>query len=289
MTATPSCPEIARLALTSDYGVSFHISDFERLPNALREVVPDGLDAGAATAVTAAFDRLAADPGTTPDRAVARIVTVARSLTWVPVATWADSLDFLVRSADRRLAPPEPSGDDDVRLLHVLVGLIKATRHKPGERLLATVEELQKALGVMVNWETLDVWGDPRVADMRASFGAFLARAAATLAPYLRRWLRLRLALGTFPFAGPGATPEARATLLGVDFAIVRLALAAHSKVNGCLTEDGIVRVVQSLARHLDHLAEPDLWLALCHEAGWHREARLRGLVELEPAPLAIA
>lgn len=288
MTATPSCPEIARLALTRDDGFSFVSTSFDRLPNQLREVVPDGLDGDAALAVTAAFDRLAADPDVAPGRAVARIATVARSLTWVPVATWAGSLDFLVRSADQRLTPPEPSPDDDVRLLHVLVGLIKATRHKPGRRLIDTVEDVQKALGVMVNWETLDVWGDPRVADMRASFGAFRARIEATLAPYLRRWLRLQLALGTFPFAGPGATPEARATLLGVNFAIVRLALAAHAKVGGCLTEDGIVRVVQSLARHLDHLAEPDLWLALSRDAGWHREARLRGLVEAEPAALAL-
>lgn len=280
MTATPSCPEIARLALGSDDGFALAAHGFDRLPNGLREAAPDGVDADAAARIVAAFDGLAADPAVAPARALARIATVARSLTWIPAATWAESLPFLMRSSDERLAPVEAAEDDDVRLLHTLVGLVRATRHKPGPRLIATVEDIQKAMGVMVNWDTLDIWGDSRYAEMRADCATHGAAVRDRVDPILRRWLRLQLALGGFPFAGLGTTPEARATLLGVHFALVRLALVAHAKVHGTLAEEGVVRVVQSLARHLDHLAEPDLWLVLCRDAGWTREARLRGLVE---------
>lgn len=287
MAAAPSCPEVARLALASDDGFQYVPATFDRLPHDLRESAPSGLDRDAARGVLAAFDRLASEALTTPERALARIVTIARSLRWLPADTWPASLDFLVGSADARLGAAEPDGDDDVRLLHVLVGLIKASRHAPGDRLIATVEDMQRALGVMVNWQTLDVWGDPHVAEVRADFAAFRAERAADLAPVLRRWLRLQLALVAFPFAGQGSHSEERATLLAVRFAITRLALAAHLRVTGHCEEDGVVRVVQSLARLLDHLAEPDLMLNYCRDAGWTREARLRGL--LEPGVTGVA
>jgi hypothetical protein len=37
--------------------------------------------------------------------------------------------------------------------------------------------------------------------------------------------------------------------------------------------------VIQSLARFLDHLADPTFSLMAYEEAGWHKEGRLRGLI----------
>jgi lysine-N-methylase len=289
MSATPSCPEVARIALFADDAFGLVPATFDRLPVDAREAAPDGLSAADARRVMAAFDRLATDPPSPPERALSRITTVARSLRWIPADTWAGSLDFLTSSSDARLSPPEPDADDDIHLFHILAGLIRAARHRPSERLLATVEDIQRALGVLINWDTLDLWGDPRVADMREDFARFRAASGATLDPLLRRWLRLQLSLTAFPFAGPGANPEERATLLAVRFAVTRLALEAHVRVNATFEEAGAVRVVQSLARLLDHLADPALMLNLCRDAGFTREPRLRGLLEPHPQPVAPA
>ncbi len=67
---------------------------------------------------------------------------------------------------------------------------------------------------------------------------------------------------------------------MGVRFAVVSLALMSACAVQGgVLEENDQVRIVQSLARVLDHLADPALSLQIYEEPGWLREGRLRALM----------
>lgn len=48
---------------------------------------------------------------------------------------------------------------------------------------------------------------------------------------------------------------------------------------NAAPDEATVVRVVQSLSRFLDHLADPTFSRMAYEEAGWFREGRLRALM----------
>lgn len=67
---------------------------------------------------------------------------------------------------------------------------------------------------------------------------------------------------------------------MGVRFATIRLALMCACKMHdGLIDEAQQVRIIQSIARVLDHLADPTLSLQIYEEPGWLREGRLRALV----------
>lgn len=285
MTATLSCPGIARLALFGEAGgIGRAPAAFDRLPQALREVAPDGIPGDHARAVRDALSGMADDATAPTERALLRIVTVARSLTRLPAGSWHDAIGFLIRTVDQRLPEPAAHPLDGVRLVQTLHGLMAASRHLPSSRLLATVDAMEKAVAIRVDPTTLDVWPG---GDMTAAETALAARAhahAPRLDPLLRRWLALELATAEFPFAGLGTTVEDRATILAVRFATVRLALLAHATDDALPDEATTVRVVQSLARFLDHLADPALSMSLYREAGWHRAGRLAGLIGGDPA-----
>jgi hypothetical protein len=88
------------------------------------------------------------------------------------------------------------------------------------------------------------------------------------------------MSIALFPFAGLGTTLEERTTIIGVRFAIVKLALMAEAKTCGGVPDEAaVIRIVQSLSRFLDHLADPTLSLQIFHEAGWVRAARLKALL----------
>jgi lysine-N-methylase len=276
---TLSCPEAARLLLFGDDPFARRDVRLERLPFGTREVA-DGLGGPDARAICAAFEWLALDPGRAPGRALRVIVSLARSLGRLPVAGWPAAVGVLLRLAPDGLCAPEPEPDDELRLLHALVGLMRATRHRPGPRLEATVATIERALGVRIDRESLDVWGERGREANVDRLRAVRAEQEGTLAPVLRRWIAAELVAADFPFAGLGATPADRATILAVRYATLRLALASHAAEGGPEDEAAIVRIAQCLARFLDHLAEPMLSLALYRDAGWTREARLAGLVE---------
>lgn len=103
---------------------------------------------------------------------------------------------------------------------------------------------------------------------------------AGHFAPIFRRWIAAQRAVALFPFGGFGETLSDRVTILGVRFATLKLALMSACQMKGGLiVEDEVVRVIQSLARFLDHLADPALSMQIYTETGWVREPRLRALV----------
>jgi len=287
MTASLACPGIARLALYGEDGASRAPAAFDRLPEGLREVAPDGLTGEEARAVREAFAALAADPAAAPERALLRVVTVARTLTRLPARDWAGAMGFLARTVDERLPAADVHPLDAVRLVQTLHGLMAASRHLPSPRLLATVADMERATAVRVDPTSLDVWPAGDLQQAADTLAARRVRHAAALDRLLRRWLGHELATAEFPFAGLGATPEDRATILAVRFATVRLALLALATDVAPPAEADAVRAVQSLARFLGHLADPTLSLGLYRDAGWLRAGRLAGVVLAHPAEVA--
>lgn len=281
MTATMSCPEIARLALFDETAHAFGEGAVDRLPESLKDYAPEGMETEAALKVHEAFLAAALDAGHTAAHNLACIVSVAHSLGAFGVESWPMAVPFYLKSAAERLPEAENNISDPFNLLHALMGIVAAAGQHVRPRLLDTIGDMEKALQVELDWEGLGIrtTGDSAAAyrEMEAQWNA---RHAQTFEPVLRRWVATQLSVSLFPFAGFGADVKERALILGVRFATLRLALmsACHVK-GGAVDEAQAVRIVQSIARVLDHLADPELSLKIYDEPGWLRESRLRALL----------
>lgn len=281
MTASLSCPEVVRLALLSDGGFAHEESEVERVPHTLKDYVPEGLDAEKALLVHRAFLEAAQDSLATPEQIIARIRSVAQSLQAVDIASWAMAAPFYLKNADARLPNPEPHIADPFNLLNALQGLVGASRKTKRPRLEWTLRDIEQALRVTLDWERLSIQTSDRSLEAWMAMQDRWAREwAASFAPMLRRWVAAQLAVALFPFGGFGETLSDRVTVLGVRFATLKLALMSACQMKGeRINDEETVRVVQSLARFLDHLADPTLSMQIYNETGWARESRLRALV----------
>ncbi len=281
MTASLSCPEVARLTLLAENGFAPIETETDRVPFSLKDYVTDDMPAEKAWELHQFFLHAVGDESITPERAVGRLRSLSESLSRLPKSSWPEAAAFYWKSADGIAVPSEPNPVDPFNLLNALQGLIGAARPSKRDRLMETIGDMEKALKVKLNWETLGIQladdSAQASADMWAAWDASYAK---HFAPFLHRWLQAQLSVGMFPFAGLAETMQEKVTLLGVRLATLKLALASACAVKGEAIDDAqAIRIVQSLARFLDHLADPTLSLQIYTETGWVKEARLRGLL----------
>lgn len=281
MTASMSCPEIARLSLREDGPTEAVNTEMQRLPFSLKDYALDGLDAQAMYGMHAAFIAHVRAHALQPERAMMHVVSVSRSLDLLPVEQWQAALGFYLRMADGRLPPPEPVASDPFNLLNALQGLVGAAKTTARPRLMRSIDAMAEMLGATLDWQTLGISLSDDSAMRYLRMQAFWREhCAAYYAPILVRWLEAQLSLNLFPFAGLGQDFASRATIVAVRFATVKLALMARAmQEQRVLDEAELVEVVQGIARFLDHLADPTLSLRIYEELGWMREARLRALL----------
>ncbi len=281
MTAALSCPEITRRTVLGAEGFTHQEVQADRLPWSLTDYLPDGLDDAQAVAIHNACVDAAGDAQASPERILARLGSVARSLQMQAITNWPAATPFYLRNADGRLPQPEENPADPFNLLHALVGLLKAAKQSPRPRLEQSITQMEAALNVQINRQTLEL--TTHEASARAYLalrGAWRERWAEYYAPLLRRWIQAQLAASLFPFAGLGDTLTERITILTVRYATLRLALMSACHASGGIpTEEETIRVIQSLSRFVDHLADPTLSLSMYTETGWTLEARARGLL----------
>lgn len=281
MTASLSCPEVVRLALWNERGFEATQASADRLPDSLKNYLPAALDSEKALTVHQSFIAAAQDEDVSPAHSMLRIRSVAASLQAVDVASWAMATPFYLKNADARLPQAEAHTADPFNLLNALQGLIGASKKTSRPRLEWTVRDMEQALAVSLDWEKLSIAiTDASLPAWQQMQHRWQQEWAAHFAPILRRWLAAQLSVSLFPFAGLGDTLTDRATLLGVRFATVQLALMCACQMKGdIIPPEDVVRVVQSLSRFLDHLADPTLSLHIYSETGWVREPRLRALI----------
>lgn len=281
MTAALSCPEVTRLALLEESGFTSHKTTIDRLPFTLKNYLPDDMNADEALAIHHLFLEQALDESASAERIMARLSSVTRSLEMMPRTQWKEALAFYFKMADGRLPALESAIADPFNLLHLLNMLISASKMTPRPRLDATITSMAHALSVVIEKNP------PNLITSDGSLDAWMHISAcyhqlwyAELQPILKRWVAAQLSIALFPFAGFGATLSERITIIGVRFATVKLALVSACHAYGMVpAEAEIVRVVQSIARFMDHLADPTSSLDLYRQTGWTRESRLRSLI----------
>lgn len=282
MTAALSCPEITRLALFSDTPFTLVDTTIERLPTSQMELMPETITTKQAQQITAQFLTMASEAPTSPQRIIARLLTVARSLDNLKQENWAEALEFYLPTADGRLAAPEIDSADPYRVLHALALLISSAPKVKRERLYAVVSTMEKGLDCHINWKTREILSNS------THFTAYTTlqqrwqkQAAAALDPILRRWIQAQLAMVSYPFWIYGQSLLDRTIVLALRFVTVRLALMSHVAEDGTPPDsETVIRIVHTLSRFLDHLSDPELSLIIYQDAGWMSDGRLRGLLE---------
>lgn len=276
-----SCPEAARVMLYGEQPFALAPREEVRVPFAIRNYQQAGLAPEQALAVHQRFVEEGGNPAFHAERNLMRIYAVARALEAQPPAQWEAAAHFYFTIAEGRLPQPEADANDLIHLAHSLMGLILASKATHREGLMGIAHSMQDALGMQIDPtnHTLALTPDARARAVQL-LHYWNNKAAPALQPVLARYLQAQLSQAMFPFAGLGTTLHERITIIAVRFSTVRLALMAASFQKGeALDETEVVTTIYTLARFLDHLADPALSLAIYQETGWMREARLRALV----------
>ncbi len=280
MTAAMSCPEVVRLMLAGDEACAVDAAEVERLPVSLKDYLPPELTAEQAVAIHQTF-LAAAEDAATPEQIFLRMGSASRSLERISIKQWPAMAAFYLQHADTRVPPAQLDAADPFNLLHALCGLVVASKKTPPPRLKQTMEDMEKALSVTLDWQNVQIHLSDKSPLALEKMRLRWRQEKTHYAPVLKRWLQMQLSLALFPFSGFGNTLSERITILGVRLATVKLALmCANSLDNSPLPQDLIVRVIQSLSRFLDHLGDPAFSLSIYNETGWTEESRMRGLLE---------
>jgi len=281
MTATLSCPEIARLSLFEDHTFADENILADRLPQSLQDYLPEGLTSAQALAIHRAFMNAALEEGVSPEHSFMRIFTASESLARITTSAWPGAVPFYLQHADTHLPTSDPRATDPVYLLQALCGLVAAAKYVHHVRLMHTIRDMEHALHVTIRWDTLAIASLPDSAHAaEALYTRWRNEWQATYTPLLKRYLAMQVSLALFPFAGFGHTLPERAAIIGIRMATVRLGLMSIlDATNGTAGKNDIVRVVQSLSRFLDHLAGADFSLKIYTETGWLTGSRLRALL----------
>ena len=268
--ATGSCPEILRLATTLEDSFSLYEGQNTRLPASLRDYLSEQENAPAALQLHMCFVNSVLTTEEPLEAWLMRLNLAMQSLQSFSEASWPEMAEMALKFAPGRIPAPQTDDFDQVNLLHLLVGLTLASRQIPTPRLLATMAEMEAALGVRVHWQNgeIESIGPPKILRRLPEADAFL-----------RRWLALQLSLTLFPYSGLGEDAPMRASFLAIRFALVRLALSAHVTQTGTCELEAAIRVAQSISRVLDHLGDAHLFHAAAYEMGWLKLERLHGLL----------
>jgi hypothetical protein len=206
--------------------------------------------------------------------------SVAQSLEVLDITSWAAASAFYLKSADSRLPLPENNPSNPFNLLYALAGLVAAAKKTARPRLEAIIADIQTALAMEEptlagEIMTLSAASIERSQHMQQQW----QQISPSLQSLLKRWLQAQLSSAFFPFAGFGDTLSQRIAIIAIRFATLKLALMAELSLRNSLSEEAIIRITQSLARFMDHLADPTLSIKIYTETEWLKPAKLRGLL----------
>ncbi len=277
-TASLSCPEVARLALLSEPEKNWENYSSERTPTTMHNYLQDDIPSDKAIEMHEAFLNAAMAEDADVGQIIARMHAVTHSMQLVDKATWPMAVSFYLKSADTRLTQAQTKQEDPFHLYHSLAGLVGATKKSHRPRLQAVLDTMHQALNVEINSEQGTIsYGEDSFLNLQTMREGWQFTSQ-QWQPFLKRTLRTELEMAMFPFSGFGKTLTDRMTIIGVRLATLQLALQAHLFVHQTLNEEDAITIVQSLARFLDHLADPTFSMNIYNETGWVKTERLWGL-----------
>jgi len=186
-----------------------------------------------------------------------------------------------LKISDTKLLPPEKNSADYFYLLQTLRALIHASKKTERPRLEKTFTMMEKAIGVEINRETLDIMQNIGEENFTTETeNKWQQHKNKHINNILRKYIGAQLATSSFPFAGFGRDISEKIITMSVRFATFKLALMSACKLNNKTPSDKeIIEYAQPLSRFMEHLASPELSMILYKDAGWTNEPRLRALI----------
>ena len=282
MGAYLSCPEVARLVLTEDAPFALAETTLDRMPVKVKQLATEDISSNDATAMMEQLLAHCGDETRTPESWLLWLIETAKKLDAATKNDWPAMVSECMQSPIPQ-HPAEQKPSDPYALLYALAILIARGPAANRPRLEAAIAMMEQKLDCKIDWENRDMKNGANVA---AAYPALKARwqnsAEVAMAPALRRWLQAQLTTMNFPFGGyVGMSVSNLVTILAVRFATLRLALMSHMNDDGTPPDlDTTIRIMQSLSRLFDHLADAELSLLLYRDAGWLKNPnRLRGLL----------
>jgi len=276
-----SCPESVRQLLATESPFNLLDTTYDRLPEVQKNYLPTDMTADGALDIMHVLRNMVMEDGVSASRSVARLAVIAESLDMFGVDKWSEGVGVMIKTADMRLHTADLNEMDAVNLLHTLSGLIHATGNPARKRLEDLFAKMELLVGIKIDRKTLDIW--QTTGREEVFLGAVKCwqknGTEEQVAPWLQKWLAAQLAIAAFPFSGFGKSIQERIMIIGVRLATLRLALLALMDNNGKIMLEDAILAMQTLARFMDHLAEPELSINLYSQAGWNKGARLRALV----------
>ncbi len=260
MTATLSCPEIARLSLMENSGDFVQI-DTARLPYNIANYEGD-------LKTHLAFLDACTAPDS-PAKIMARIFVTANSLQYIDKNDWPNAAPVMLKMADARMPEPESYANDAKDMLLIFAAVFYATHKKMNPRLNEVLQQMETSLGAKINWQTLEI----EIVNKDSLYKTLARKNIHDV--ILKKILAAQISFSTFPLAGLGNDIVQKARLLAFRFALSRLALISFENPD----EQKIIQIIQSIARIMDHLGDATLTLNLMNQFGLDKEARIIGLI----------
>jgi hypothetical protein len=287
MTMAPSCPESARLALFGENGFAFGATELPRLPLALTDHTPAGMQPASALSLHQEIIARLGALDASPSQWLLRLYALAEAIQALPPERWSDAAMLYLEEPPPLMPQPVSRPDEMACVMHALAGLAAAAHQAHYPRLLSLIDVMQAQLQAKIAWDRLTLSLLPgslhAARHMRARW---VEEWSGLFAAALKNYLLIELSLSCFPFSGFGESLRDRVTILGVRFATVRLGLmclcaeSPQESADRVWREAAMVRVVQSVSRLLDHLGAAEYSLMLYESAGWRRPERWRALIK---------
>ncbi len=270
VTASLSCPEIARLSLFTP-AAGFTEIETERLPSHLNNYQDAELTPEQCLKIHTTF--LDACTSTDkPELVMARIYSTALSLSRIAKKDWPDASGFFLKTADARLPKAIIDSADKYKLLQIFAAVMHATGKKRSERLVEAINHTENTLGYDINWNNLELSLRAERSNPESRTPSMDCFANARNDEVLKNYIASQLSFTSFPFAGLGENPVEKAKLMTFKFALTKIL------ITGLTNEAEIIQSIQACARIIDHIASPQLIFNLMEQFGWNNEGRIIGL-----------
>ena len=280
MSGTVSCPEIARLALFAEDAFDKVESTTDRVPFNVKDYLPNELNAPQADELNTMLISLA-EQSDSAEQFLSKMAFFVMRFGEQPLEKWSETFDAGWKMMDVMVPAGEYEERDPFFLLIALTTLLTAGKIKPSTRLKEVLGMMETALNCKIDADqaTVDMQPDSMLR-ARQLAAEWKENYADQMQPILKKLVMAKLHSSLYPFAGLGENPQQRISWFIVHFATVRLGLMALCFARGEMPdEDGIIQVVQTITRVLDHLNNLDFALPMYDEAGWLKTERLVGLL----------
>ncbi len=275
ISATLSCPEIARQAVTHPTYAQLQPLAVDRLPEQCKDYLPEGLSSAEAIAIHEAMLHYAMEEGRAAETSLLHLGTVARALDHLPAAQWAAAVPLYLTLAPGRVPIAESHPADLLYLLQYLYAMIGQSQdHR--SLVQQWLMQAAHALGARIDGEGAIHLEEERVTKALAAVSRQRLRVSLQHAVLLQRYLVAQLSLHLFPFAGTGEQVTERLTLIGLRYACLGLIISTYPTESEAVD---LLTIVQQFSRVSDHRPEDESLLRIATEAGWRREPRLRAIL----------